>query len=157
MGIRPTLGLVSRDGIIPIASSRDTAGPLARSVTDAAIALGAITGVDPSDSVTSDSIGKSYSDYTQFLKTDGLQGARIGVPRDFYWDTLTDEQRTLTEKAIGDMEKLGATIIYEDIPTARETALVFNDIIPVLSYEMNYPAHLRRFVKTSKPEGCKRC
>ena len=135
VGIRPTLGLVSRDGIVPISLSRDTAGPLTRNVTDAAIVLGAITDIDPSDSATTASSGKSYTDYTKFLEKDGLKGARIGVPRDLYWDNLTNEQRAIIEQAIADMERLGAEIVYENIPTARETTLRFDDIIPVLSYE----------------------
>ena len=135
VGIKPTLGLVSRDGIVPIALSRDTAGPMTKTVTDAAIALGFLTGVDPSDPATSASEGKFYTDYTRFLDRDGLQGTRIGVPRDFYWDTLTDEQKGLMEEAIATIESLGATVVSADIPTAEETALRFNDIIPVLSYE----------------------
>src|SRR6185295_2093698 len=74
VGIKPTLGLVSRSGIIPIAHSQDTAGPMARSVSDAAILLGAITGQDASDSATTEGQGKALSDYTRFLEKDGLKG-----------------------------------------------------------------------------------
>ena len=81
VGLKPTVGLVSRNGIIPISHSQDTAGPLCRTVRDAAILLGALTGVDEGDRATSDSRGKSYADYTQFLVADGLRGARIGVVR----------------------------------------------------------------------------
>ena len=84
VGIKPTLGLVSRSGVIPISHSQDTAGPIARTVSDAAILLGAMTGIDPRDPATESSQGKSYVDYTQFLKADGLQGARIGVARNFF-------------------------------------------------------------------------
>src|SRR6202790_5269794 len=80
-GIKPTVGLVSRSGIVPISHSQDTAGPMCRTVRDAAIVLGALTGVDSEDSATAESRGKSYTDYTQFLKADGLRGARIGVVR----------------------------------------------------------------------------
>ncbi len=132
VGIKPTVGLVSRDGIIPIAASQDTAGPFGKTVADAATLLGAIAGVDPSDPATSSSEGKTFTDYTQFLNPDGLQGARIGVPKDYYWDTLTDEQRALMDKAIGVMESQGAAIVNADIPTAREVAS-FNS--SVLSYE----------------------
>jgi amidase len=81
VGLKPTVGLVSRSGIIPISHSQDTAGPLCRTVRDAAILLGALTGVDEEDKATSQSRGKSYADYTQFLIADGLRGARIGVVR----------------------------------------------------------------------------
>jgi amidase len=81
VGLKPTVGLWSRTGIIPISHSQDTPGPLCRTVRDAAILLGALTGVDDEDSATSESRGKSYADYTQFLVADGLRGARIGVVR----------------------------------------------------------------------------
>ncbi len=84
VGIKPTLGLVSRAGVIPIAHSQDTAGPMARTVTDAAILLGAMTGVDPRDGATAASQGKALNDYTQFLDPNGLKGARIGVARNFF-------------------------------------------------------------------------
>jgi amidase len=81
VGLKPTVGLWSRTGIIPISHNQDTAGPLCRTVRDAVILLGALTGVDDEDSATSESRGKSYADYTQFLVADGLRGARIGVVR----------------------------------------------------------------------------
>jgi amidase len=81
VGIKPTVGLISRSGIIPISHTQDGAGPMCRTVRDAAILLGALTGVDPEDSATASSSGKSFTDYTQFLKPDGLRGARIGVMR----------------------------------------------------------------------------
>jgi amidase len=81
VGFKPTVGLISRTGIIPISHSQDTSGPLCRTVRDAAILLGALTGVDEEDKATSESRGKSYADYTQFLVKDGLRGARIGVVR----------------------------------------------------------------------------
>jgi amidase len=81
VGLKPTVGLWSRTGIIPISHSQDTPGPICRTVRDAAILLGALTGVDDGDSATSESRGKSYADYTQFLVADGLRGARIGVVR----------------------------------------------------------------------------
>ena len=81
VGIKPTVGLISRSGIIPISHSQDTAGPMCRTVHDAAILLGVLTGVDEEDKATAESRGKSYADYTQFLVADGLRGARIGVVR----------------------------------------------------------------------------
>ena len=84
VGIKPTVGLVSRAGIIPIAHSQDTAGPMARTVTDAAILLGALTGIDARDGATKSSQGKSHADYTQFLDKNGLRGARVGVARKYF-------------------------------------------------------------------------
>ena len=78
VGIKPTVGLWSRSGIVPISYTQDTAGPMARTVTDAAILLGAVAGIDSSDDKTLASAGNSYTDYTQFLKIDGLKGKRIG-------------------------------------------------------------------------------
>jgi amidase len=84
VGIKPTVGLVSRSGIIPISHSQDTAGPMARTVRDAAFLLGVMAGVDPEDTATTDKNRKSYTDYTQFLDPDGLKGARIGVVRKYF-------------------------------------------------------------------------
>jgi len=118
VGIKPTLGLTSRDGIIPIAASQDVPGPLARNVADAAILLGAITGVDPSDPATETSVGKSFTDYTQFLDKDALKGARIGVPKEFFWTAgVNEEQVAIAEAALAVMESLGAEIVEADITT----------------------------------------
>ncbi len=84
VGIKPTVGLVSRAGIIPISHSQDTAGPMARTVKDAAILLGAMAGVDHEDEATLNKDRKTYKNYTQFLKGDGLKGARIGVVRQYF-------------------------------------------------------------------------
>ena len=109
VGIKPTLGATSRDGIIPLALSFDVSGPLTRTVEDAAIALGTMAGVDPADSATSASEGKVFKDYTQFLNKDALQGTRIGVARDFFGGNSEVDQ--LTEAAIVKMEELGATVV----------------------------------------------
>ena len=109
VGIRPTYGLISRDGIVPQAASLDTAGPIAKTVTDAAIALGIMTGIDPSDPTTLESEGKFYKDYTPFLNTDALNGARIGVIRNFFGGN--SEVDTLIETAIDKLEELGATVV----------------------------------------------
>src|SRR5579862_3318650 len=84
VGIKPTVGLVSRSGIIPISHSQDTAGPMCRTVRDAAILLGAIVGVDPDDPSTAASRGKTYNDYTRFLDSNGLRGARVGAVRKYF-------------------------------------------------------------------------
>ena len=93
VGLKPTVGLVSRSGIIPISYTQDSPGPMTRTVRDAAICLGALTGIDPADEKTFESVGNYYSDYTQFLKEDGLEGKRIGffkapLGRNFKVDTL---------------------------------------------------------------------
>jgi amidase len=108
-GIKPTVGLVSRGGIIPISHSQDGAGPMCRTMRDAATILGALTGVDPEDSATTASRAKSYSDYTQFLNADGLRGARIGVLRKtFGFSPAVDK---LMEAALEAMKKQGATLV----------------------------------------------
>jgi amidase len=109
VGIKPTLGLISRSGIIPIAHSQDTAGPMARTVADAAILLGVIAGVDPRDAITQESNGKSFTDYTRFLDPNGLPGARIGVARRYFG--FSDEVDRLANDAIEAMKRAGATII----------------------------------------------
>jgi len=109
VGVKPTIGLVSRSGIIPIAHSQDTAGPMTRTVRDAAILLGALTGVDSRDAATESSRGKSQRDYTQFLDPNGLRGARIGVARKFFRSGAIAEK--LLEAAIEEMKRLGATTV----------------------------------------------
>ncbi|MBC7908925.1 MAG: amidase [Pyrinomonadaceae bacterium] len=109
VGIKPTLGLVSRTGIIPIAHSQDTAGPMARTVRDAAILLSALAGLDASDAVTRESRGKAHTDYTRFLDTNGLSGARIGVARKSFG--FNDGVDKLLEDAIKEMKRLGAIVV----------------------------------------------
>ncbi|MFI5239049.1 MAG: amidase [Gemmatimonadales bacterium] len=110
VGIKPTVGLISRAGIIPISHSQDTAGPMARTVTDAAILLGALTGVDSRDVATAASKAHSRTDYTTFLDANGLRGARIGIPRKNYfgYSVATD---AIIEHAIAVMRSAGAIVI----------------------------------------------
>jgi amidase len=117
VGIKPTLGLVSRAGIIPIAHSQDTAGPMCRTVADAAALLSAMTAFDPGDPVTKASTGKAHPDYTKFLDPNGLKGARIGVARNFFgFNSQVDK---LMENAIQEMKRSGAVIVDPaSIPTA---------------------------------------
>ncbi|MFD1676139.1 amidase family protein [Alicyclobacillus fodiniaquatilis] len=110
VGIKPTLGLISRSGMIPIAHSQDSAGPITRTVTDAAILLGALTGVDERDPTTLSSVGHSYQDYTQFLDACYLKHARIGIPR-FYYKDLDEARLAIVEEAIDVLIKEGVTII----------------------------------------------
>jgi amidase len=109
VGIKPTVGLVSRAGIIPISHTQDTAGPMTRTVADAAAVLGALTGVDPRDDATSASEGRAQNDYTQFLDADGLRGARIGVARNFFG--FHERVDALMEEAIDAMRRQGAEVV----------------------------------------------
>ncbi len=142
-GIKPTVGLVSRTGIIPISHSQDGAGPMCRTLRDAAIMLGALTGVDPEDSATAESHGKSYTDYTQFLDPSGLKGARIGIARKYFG--FSDGVDGIMAEAIAVMKRQGATIID---PADIETFGKFDDSEAlVLNYELkadmaNYLARL---------------
>jgi amidase len=134
VGIKPTLGLVSRSGIIPISHSQDTAGPMARTVTDAAILLGAIAGIDSRDAVTQESDGKSFSDYTRFLDPNGLRGARIGIARKYFG--FSDDVDRLMNEAIEVMKRSGATIID---PVALAQSKEYEDSeLEVLLYEFKH-------------------
>lgn len=147
VGIKPTLGLVSRSGIIPIAHSQDTAGPMARTVTDAAVLLGALAGIDPGDKATKASQGKAPGDYTRFLDKDGLRGARIGVARKhFGFNDHVDKRMTTL---IGEIRKLGAVVIDPaDIPTSGS----FDDTeLEVLLYE--FKADLNSYLAGLGPKA----
>ncbi len=108
-GIKPTVGLVSRSGIIPISHSQDGAGPMCRTVRDAAILLGSLTGVDHEDSATAASAGKSQTDYAQYCDPNGLKGARIGVARKYFG--FNDAVDALMEESLAVMKKQGATLV----------------------------------------------
>lgn len=119
--VKPTVGLVSRYGVIPITADQDTPGPMARTVTDAAIVLGVISGPDPNDPATTRC--PHIADYTKFLDRNGLKGARIGIPRAFYYDKTTlpgsdkprgglnDDQKKVMDEAIDVLKKEGAVIV----------------------------------------------
>jgi amidase len=140
VGIKPTIGLVSRSGIIPIAHSQDTAGPMTRTVRDAAVLLGVLAGADPRDPVTKSA---GVADYTRFLDASGLKGARIGVARKAYtgYDHAAD---AALETALAAMKSLGATIVDPaDIVTAGQ----FGDAeYEVLLYE--YKADMAAYLAT---------
>ena len=146
VGVKPTVGLVSRSGIIPISHSMDIAGPMARSVKDAATALGALTGVDPDDEKSLLSEGTFHEDYTRFLKEDGLDGKRIGrftAPegQNFKVDTLMDN-------AVAFMESQGAVIV--DVPqiSAANTGM---QAFQVMLYE--YKDGLNRYFASLGPDA----
>lgn len=130
VGIKPTVGLWSRSGIVPISYTQDTAGPMARTVKDAAILLGAITGVDSSDQKTLTSDGKFYDDYVQFLKENGLRGKRIGYlksreGRHFKVDTLMHQ-------AVRFMKEKGAEVVELD-EFIEDSA--YENSLEVMAYE----------------------
>jgi amidase len=132
VGIKPTLGLVSRAGIIPIAHSQDTAGPMARTVRDAAILLGAIAAADLRDAATTDARGHVEADYTKFLDADGLKGARIGVIRK--QTSFNRDVERLYGDAVATLQKLGAVLVDPaDVPHLGE----YDDTeLEVLLYEL---------------------
>lgn len=118
VGIKPTVGLWSRSGIIPISATQDTAGPMARTVTDAAILLSALASIDPNDRVTLNSKGKTQKDYSQFLNADGLKGKRLAIKKSF----LTKDAKAgnpdviaLFQKTIDLLKEMGATIVEVDL------------------------------------------
>jgi amidase len=132
VGVKPTVGLVSRAGIIPISHNQDTAGPMARSVRDAAILLGVIAGADPRDPDTAANRGHVEGDYTRFLDVAGLKGARIGVARDHYMG-YSPKADALVERAIAVMKDAGAVIVD---PANIATAGKFDDSeLEVLLYD----------------------
>ena len=145
VGIKPTVGLISRAGIIPISHSQDTAGPMCRTVTDAAILLGALTGIDSRDDATKASARKSFADYTKFLDANGLKGARIGIHRKGFG--FNDAVDKLINNCIDIIKKRGAIIIDPaDIPTAGK----FDDSeLEVLLYE--FKADLNSYLASLGP------
>jgi len=147
VGIKPTLGLISRAGIIPIAHSQDTAGPMARTVADAATLLGALTGQDPRDPVTSESRGKSFTDYTRFLNPNALSGARLGIVRKNFG--FNDRVDRLMNDLIAEMKRKGAVVID---PVVIPTAGKFDDSeLEVLLYELK--ADLNAYLATLGPQA----
>lgn len=125
VGIKPTVGRISRYGVIPITADQDTAGPMAKTVTDAAILLGVLSGAkpDPNDPATTKCAAPPRHDYTRFLKANGLRGARIGIPRAFYYDPITlagdkeprgglpPDQLAVMAEAIAVLKKQGAVVV----------------------------------------------
>lgn len=147
VGIKPTIGLVSRAGIIPIAHSQDTAGPMTRTVSDAAIILGVLAGIDPRDEATNASRGQSVTDYTKFLDKDGLRGMRLGVARKHFG--FNERVDKLMTDLLDEMKKLGAVLVDPaDIPTTGK----FDDSeFEVLLYE--FKADLNAYLAGLGPQA----
>jgi amidase len=153
VGIKPTVGLTSRAGVIPISHTQDTVGPFGRTVADAAALLGALTGVDPRDPATEASAGHSFTDYTQFLDINALRGARIGIARETFFG-YSEKTDPIAEAAIAALKACGAEVVDPaDIPTAKaleETRAEFE----VLLYE--FKADLNAYLATRGPESAVR-
>jgi amidase len=147
VGMRPSLGLLSREGLVPMVLSLDTPGPMARSVHDIAVVLGVMAGADPNDKMTQLSVGKSETDYTKFLKVGSLKGARIGIARDFMG---TDpETNRIVEHALATLKKLGAVIV--DPVRFPEYMLGMMNPIQVLMHKAEFKAQVADYLKTLKP------
>ena len=147
VGIKPTVGLWSRAGVIPISHSQDTAGPMCRTVRDAAILLGACIGVDPRDSATAASEGRGYADYTQFLDPAGLQGARIGVVRSL--PGFDPRVLALFDEAVEAMRAEGAVII----DPANMDAAAWNDPLSLVLLEYEFKADLNAYLAGLGPNA----
>ena len=147
VGIKPTVGLAGRTGIIPISHTQDTAGPMARTVRDAAILLGAMAGVDPADPATATAGEKAHTDYTGFLASDGLKGARIGIGRQFFG--FLNQVDQLMEEVISTLSKAGAVIVD---PADMETRGKYGDAeYEVLLYE--FKDGLNRYFQSLGPSA----
>jgi len=147
VGLKPTHGLLSRSGIIPLALTFDTGGPMARSVSDVAVALGLMTGIDPADDATRKSDGKFSTDYTKDLKIDALKGARIGIARDFRGND--PDVDWVVEAALDAMRKAGATIVDVRLPKwLLESKVEFYNAIRM----PEFAAQIKDYLSTIKPE-----
>lgn len=140
VGIKPTVGLVSRTGVIPISHVQDTPGPFGRTVEDAAIVLGAIVGIDKQDAATFSSEGRTYTDYTKFLDREGLKGARIGIARAFV-EQASEEHRPAFAMAEAVMRDAGACVMDVEMPypKSRQSRSLVYEFKPALN---NYLARL---------------
>jgi len=145
--LKPTHGLLSRSGIIPLALSFDTGGPMARSVYDVAAALGIMTGIDPADAATSKSDGKFQTDYTKDLRVDALRGARIGVARDFMG--ADPDVDWVMEAAFAAMRKAGATLV--DVRYPKWLLDVKGEFYTAVRYP-EFTAQIAEYLKGTGPK-----
>ena len=147
VGIKPTVGLWSRSGIIPISHSQDTAGPMCRTLRDAALLLGALAGEDPRDPATAASQGRAHVDYAAFLDPEGLRGARIGVVRSF--GGFSPDVLALFEDALDAMRAGGAILVDPaDLPTAA-----WSDALPLTLLEYEFKANLNAYLTALGPDA----
>ncbi|MCJ7622598.1 MAG: amidase [Anaerolineaceae bacterium] len=146
VSIKPTLGLISRSGIIPVSHSQDTAGPMTRTVTDTAVLLGTLIGFDPRDPVTENGQGKALADYTTCLDRDGLRGVRIGVARNFFG--FNPDVDKIMETCIAEMKRLGAEII-DPANVGSKEALGKVEVEVLLH---NFKANLNKYLGGVSPD-----
>ena len=151
VGIKPTVGLVSRSGIIPISKTQDTAGPMARTVKDAAILLGVLVGIDSKDAVTIESMGKSFTDYTPFLNANALKGKRIGVEKKLQGKNQYMHQ--LQQNAIDLIKKQGATVV--EIDYLDKINELGEDEFEVMQYEFKDGVNAYLSTSTAKVKNLK--
>jgi amidase len=144
VGIKPTLGLISRSGIIPIAHSQDTAGPMARTVTDAAIMLGAMAGSDKEDPATADADKKRAKDYTKFLDPEGLKGARLGLVMQYLPRQNTEQIKAYYQPFIETLRSAGAILI--DVAFTPDYSKIGTERTDVLLYE--FKTDLNKYLAT---------
>jgi amidase len=150
VGIKPTVGLWSRSGIIPISHSQDTAGPMTRTVRDAAVLLGPLTGVDPRDGATARSEGKSHADYTTFLDAKALSGARLGIARNF--PGFNPEVLVLFEQALEDLKKAGAILVDPANVPNLDQGDVFEEL-PTTVLDFEFKAGINAYLESLGPES----
>lgn len=142
VGLKPTIGLISRSGIIPISNSQDTAGPMGKTVEDVAILLNGMTGIDVKDPITQTSKDYVGIDYTTFLNRKGLDNVRIGVPRNYFFDSITTEEVKVIEKQLDAIEQAGATIIDPiEISSAKD---IHSKIVMLYEFKPTLNAYLSK-------------
>ena len=152
VGLKPTIGLWSRAGVVPISADQDTAGPMTRSVTDAAVVLGAVTGVDPNDPATAAQAGHAFTDYTQFLDAHALEGKRIGIWR---VGTYSDASKPIAEPILAHvidvLEAQGATVVD---PTDIDLSAAFANEFPALlcEFKTDIATYLQAYTAASYPK-----
>jgi amidase len=150
VGIKPTVGLTSRAGVVPISHSQDTVGPYGKTVADAAVVLGVLTGVDPRDEATEESEGNFEKDYTKFLDPRGLRGARIGVMREGVTG-YSEEVDRVFESSLGTIEAAGATLVDPaDLPTMADISTGEAEVT-VLVYEFKRDLNVYLATRTGVP------
>ena len=152
VGIKPTVGLLSRDGIIPITADQDTAGPMARNVTDAAVLLGAMTGVDPADPATTGQV--AFGDYTQFLDAGALEGANIGIWRDgtysFDGFIVDDDVADVMDDVVAALTAAGATVVEVDIEIEDAYGPEFDALL--CEFKTDLPAYFDTYTGAGYPK-----
>jgi amidase len=153
-GIKPTLGLWSRAGVVPISADQDTAGPMARNVTDAAVLLGAGVGIDPADAATAAQAGHALTDYTQFLDADALEGARIGVWHSYDPEIADPATVAIFKATVDKLESLGATVVD---PLEIDFGTGFDGEFPALlcEFKTDIASYLQTYTAASYPKTLK--